>query len=92
MLHEVTVSEFLGDIKTNKQNPTHSETFVGLKYFWALCVQSKLNGNMLLEETNIRLLFPLNGQRIIFKFNILFLDNSVLYLLYPLYHGTISQN
>lgn len=47
MLHEVTVSEFLGDIKTNKQNPTHSETFVGLKYFWALCVQSNLNRNML---------------------------------------------
>lgn len=54
MLHDVTVSEFLGDIKTNKQNSTHSETFVGLKYFWALCVQSNLKGNTLLEETNIK--------------------------------------
>lgn len=44
MLYEVTVSEFLRDIKTNKQNLTHSETFVGLKYFWALCVQRNLNG------------------------------------------------
>lgn len=57
MLHEVTVSKFLGDIKTNKQNPTHSKTFVDLKYFWALCSQSNLNGNMLLEEINIRLYF-----------------------------------
>lgn len=43
MLHEITVSEFLGDIKTNKQNPIHSETFVGPKYFWVLCVQGNLN-------------------------------------------------